>query len=152
LNNTNTEKHSEKSYDKQTIEAYYKIRSHIFDKSFVSKTPYMDWDGLESIDYNDILKLYYSYRFEDMMPRGGVRNFLQGKDLQNYIKFRKIRKYLPRILFLSFVVLVTVSYCWLNAIITPTSFYSTLVVLYLININLPAFVRRNLKKNRYIKL
>lgn len=152
MNSQSKNNQSEKSYDEQTVEAYYKIRSRIFDKKLISTTPYAKWDGSEAIDYNDILKLYYSYNFEEMESRGGVKGFMMGNDMRNYLKFKKLRKFLSRILFLSLLVLITALVLWLNDRIQAMAFYAVLVVLYLININLPRFIRTKLKKNRYIKL
>ena len=75
-----------------TIEAYKVIKSKQFNKSKLSKTPYFVWDGIETVDFFDIIRLYFSYNFHEMEDKTGVKKLLIGEDIKTYQKFKNFPK------------------------------------------------------------
>ncbi len=134
------------------IEAYKIIKSKQFDKEKVSKTPYYSWDGIETVDYFDIMRLFYSYEFKNMKERTGVKKLLIGEDIKIYQKFKNFQNRLLMILSISLIVLVLSIVLFFNDYMTNYYFYFIVISLYLININFPRFIKKKLRQNRRIRL
>ncbi len=134
------------------IEAYKVIKSKQFDKEKVSKTPYYSWDGIETVDYFDIMRLFFSYEFKNMEERTGVKKLLIGEDIKIYQKFKNFQNRLLMILSISLIVLVLSIVLFFNDYMTNYYFYFIVISLYLININFPRFIKKKLRQNRRIRL
>ena len=134
------------------IEAYKIIKSKQFDKEKVSKTPYYSWDGIETVDYFDIMRLFYSYEFKNMKERTGIKKLLIGEDIKIYQKFKNFQNRLLMILSISLIVLVLSIVLFFNDYMTNYYFYFIVISLYLININFPRFIKKKLRQNRRIRL
>ena len=134
------------------MEAYKIIKSKQFDKTKVSVTPYFVWDGIDSIDFFDIIRLYYSYDFKNMEEKTGVKKLLVGEDIKTYQKFKQFQNRLLLILIVSLIILITSLILFFNNYITNYYFYFTIILLYLININFPRYIKKKLRQNRKIRL
>lgn len=132
------------------IEAYQCIKSKQFDKSKLSKTPYYSWDGIEKVDFYDIIRLYFSYNFSEMDEKVGVKKLLIGEDITNYKKFKNFQNRLLLILIISLLILLISIILYYNNYISNYYFYFTIIILYLVNINFPRFIKKKLKQNRRI--
>jgi len=134
------------------IEAYIIIKSKQFDKEKISKTPYYSWDGIETVDYFDIMRLFFSYEFKNMEERTGVKKLLIGEDIKIYQKFKNFQNRLLMILSISLIILVLSVVLFFNDYMTNYYFYFIVISLYLININFPRFIKKKLRQNRRIRL
>lgn len=138
--------------NQEILEAYSLIKSKKFDNALSSDTPFYEWDGKSLVDFNDIIRLKSSYKFDEMEPKSGVWKNFGGDDIKSYIKLKKVWRVLPRVLFIVFIAFIIILIMFFQNKISNMSFYMFLALFYLININLPATIRKKLRKNKYINL
>ena len=139
-------------FEEETLSCYKIIRSKEFDAKKVKENSYITWDGTEEVAFNDIIRLYHSYDFSSMNERTGVKHNFTGQDILNYIKYRKIQRMLSVFLLISLISFITVIVFKVKYRLPDLYFYSVIIILYLVNINLPARVRKKIRRYRYIKI
>lgn len=125
-----------------------------FEPERISQTPFLDWNGRESVDCSDIEKLYLSYDFS-AMPNRVISSLKTGKiakQVQNYILYKKKQNQISRILISLLILFIVTLFLFAQGVVSNYLFYGTVVFLYLFSINYPAFIRKRLRRSRYLDL
>jgi len=140
--------------DKNISEMAILIAQKEFEPERISQTPFLDWNGRESVDCSDIEKLYLSYDFS-AMPNRVISSMKTGKiakQVQNYLLYKKKQNQISRILISLLIFFILTLFLFAQGVVSNYFFYSTVVFLYLFSINYPAFIRKRLRKSRYVDL
>jgi len=140
--------------DKNISEMAILIAQKEFEPERISQTPFLDWNGRESVDCSDIEKLYLSYDFS-AMPNRVISSMKTGKiakQVQNYLLYKKKQNQISRILISLLIFFIVTLFLFAQGVVSNYLFYSTVVFLYLFSINYPAFIRKKLSKSRYVDL
>jgi len=125
-----------------------------FDKSKISKTQFLEWNGSEAVDCSEIEKLYLSYDFEAMQNKviSPVKINKIKNQLQNYFLYKTKQNRISRLLLSMMLLFVVILLLFAEGIVSNYFFYSSVVVLYLVSINYPVVIRKKLRKYRFIDL